>query len=194
MNIPENLIDVELLVPPLEIVELASKFGVENVRFVDSAKLSNSLRCNNDIFINVRGTYWANYISPPWNAKTFGEAILLRILHEIGHVVNKHTGENVIISKTGMTVERKSDFWETAFTGQEEEAWSFAFGYRRDFKQDYLNYKVICDEWTETRVYTDKDWYDDAKSQFFLRHKKEIDKVLFNIPEWVNKLYKDSYI
>ncbi|GAA4879940.1 hypothetical protein GCM10023310_70150 [Paenibacillus vulneris] len=186
MSLPPHLIGVRLLAPPDEVVQLTQRFGVDEIYFVDDEKHKNSLRAQNSIYINARGTFWGNLISPPWSAKTLGEGLLLRILHEIGHVYHRHPGEGVTSTRNGMSVQRKSqDFWEVAFTEYEGEAWSFAFEYRRDNKEEYDSIKDSIVQWTESHQYTNKDWKNKNTDQFFYHNKFSLTEAEFNIPDWV---------
>ncbi|OME41447.1 hypothetical protein [Paenibacillus odorifer] len=186
MSIPEHLKDVALIVPDKRIVGFCRQKGVESICFYDDVRHSNSIRAGNDIFINTRGTYWANYILSPWNAKSLAETIFLRILHEIGHVVNNHPGDVGIINAR-LILNRKPDYWENAFLGHEGEAWDYAFKFKQDSKNEYNEYVEILKSWVNTHIFVNRDWDEKYTDQFFKVFQFGIEEQneRFPVPQWV---------
>ncbi|ETT49316.1 hypothetical protein BSK66_26590 [Paenibacillus odorifer] len=191
MSIPAYLTEKDLIIPPSEVVTLCKEYKVNNVFFVDNIKHTNSLRDSedDDVFINVRGTYWANYIEPPFNAKNLGETILLRLLHEIGHVINQHPAKYVSSSSTGLKIDRENDNWISIFGEIEGEAWSFAFEFRRDKPDRYNNLAKLCEDWVRNHKYSKKDWLLNAEDQYRNIFHVNLSKKIFDIPDWVKEKY-----
>lgn len=86
-------------------------------------------------------------IQPPWFAKTYGQAILLRILHEVGHIVNQDLGD--LRPEDVGRVQSVKNFTD-ALKGNEGAAWKFAFVFRHEHMEEFLKLSFICSEWSDT--------------------------------------------
>ncbi|MDD4780975.1 MAG: hypothetical protein PHT02_10325 [Tissierellia bacterium] len=169
MNIPSILANAKLINPPYGIVEFCESVSPAIcVYFYEDKCVQQSYRFKNDIFINIKGTYWFNYVSPPYGAETFGEVIVLRILHELGHVQNNHAGTLIDIGNKLQEVQDKN-FVEKC----ENEAWKWALEFRYNNNLIYNKLVSICTEFSNTYQYVYKDWKDDYKNQFKYRFNKE---------------------
>lgn len=169
MNIPSCLVNAKLIEPPNSIVYFCKSIKPEvKVLFYEDKNIQRSYRYFDDIFINIKGTYWFNYVSPPYGAETFGEVILLRILHELGHIQNKHNGSLV---DNGATVEEIDD--KEYIEKCEDEAWKWALEFRYYNQERYHELVNICTKFSETYDYECKNWLDDYKSQ--LKYLNDID-------------------
>ncbi|GAV21835.1 hypothetical protein [Carboxydothermus pertinax] len=150
MDIPKAMQGLNFVKPPREFVDFAKRYGVENVVFVDDERCERSLRFNNNIFIKITG-HWDVYILFPIQAKTFSEVITLRFLHEVGHVYHKHRGSLNDTEKLNITY--TSDPWRDTFTGDEGEAWFFAFKIRKYNRDDYKKLVISCEKFLEVYNY-----------------------------------------
>lgn len=183
MKIPPNLEGIALLEPPVEVKEYCEPLQIE-VAFVDNLNVETSLRYHSSIFVNTRGTFWANYITPPLNAKSFPEAVVLRLLHEVGHVVHQHPGDVQMQGKRAI-IKRKQNFWENAFTGTESEAWEYAFNVRKTESETYNKLLRSCNDWINQHIFADKDWDDTVQAQWRRYNNVELADHDFKVPMWV---------
>lgn len=167
MEIPEHLVDMNMVDVPDEIKNFAAGSLGVNVFFVDDPLCSNSVRCGRTVFVNTRGTYWANYIPPPIGASSFAEVIVLRLLHELGHVANNHPGD-AVFDENGQLIRTPTD---SPFQGREGEAWQYAFVLRDEQPQTYNQLLSSVDDWRSQHVFTSKDWDDDLESQLERRRR-----------------------
>lgn len=167
LEIPEHLVDKKMMDVPDLIREFAAATLGATVFFVDDPQCSNSVRSNRSVFINTRGTYWANYIAPPIGASSFAETIVLRLLHELGHIANNHPGD-AVFDKSGQLVRSPSDH---PFQGRENEAWQYAFNLRDQNREVYDRLVSSVRQWLTKHKFESKDWDDDLESQLERRRK-----------------------
>lgn len=177
MNIPSVLSNAKLINPPHRIVDFCKNINLGiNIYFYEDKLVQQSYRFSNDIFINIKGTYWFNYVCPPYGAETFGEVIVLRILHELGHIQNNHTG---FLTDTGNTLQEVQD--KNFIQKCENEAWKWALEFRYSNYLLYNQLVSICTDFSNTYQYVDKDWKDDYKSQLKYRFNKEPSEYCLSI-------------
>lgn len=175
MDIPIHLQGALMFDAPILIQNFASKYNAQKVFFVDDAvKCNNSFRLNSTIFVNTRATYWANYTLPPMNCKSVPETIVLRFLHELGHIYCGHSGDdNLLSTPNGLLINRS-----IINSVKEDEAWEFAFNIRKNNEEDFIELINTCQNWYSSHIYNNKDWDDNVADQ--------IDRV--------KKLLKSSHI
>lgn len=161
LDIPEHLVDKKMVDVPKLITEYAASTVGATVFFVDDPRCNNSVRFHRSVFINTRGTYWANYIASPIGASSFAEAIVLRLLHELGHIANNHPGD-AVFDKSGQLVRSPSDH---PFQGREGEAWQYAFNLRDQNRKIYDQLVSSVEQWLAKHKFEAKDWDDDLESQ-----------------------------
>ncbi|RLI79122.1 hypothetical protein DRP07_10380 [Archaeoglobales archaeon] len=131
----------------------ARKLGIGPVWLVEDPKLPRSIRIGREIFINIRGDYWRNY-QLLFNAQSYEESVVLKFLHEVGHIVSGHSGDPQLrIDERGISedFERKirENPLKTVFDNPyEREAWNFA-----------LNIRENSPELFQKLLETYKDWY-----------------------------------
>jgi hypothetical protein len=90
---------------------------------------------------------------------------VLRLLHELGHVANNHTGD-AVFDTNGQLVRDPSDH---PFQGREGEAWQYAFSLRTEQSQIYYQLLSSAEHWVSNHIFNDKDWDDDMESQLVRR-------------------------
>lgn len=128
---------------PSEWTEFASKYGAGPVWLVDDPSLSRSIRKNKEIFINIRGNFWKNY--KEFGAESYEETIVLKFLHEIGHIAKNHPGDpHLKITPDGISEEsekriRGMSLNEVTKDRAEKEAWDFACEIKSNHR-DLFNY------------------------------------------------------
>ena len=188
---PPHLTGANYYIPPKALTSFANKYGVENVIFIDDIeKCDRSVRLNENIFINVRATYWDAMILPPWNCISPEEAILLRLLHEIGHVYLNHSGDKNLESKTtGLTINR-GDKWDV-LRGNEKEVWDFCFDFRETNNKKYNRLLKVISKWYNKHDYTLKDWFETQETQWKEKNGQELpDNFWQFLPKWIVDEYK----
>lgn len=188
---PPHLKGTNYYTPPTAISSFANKYGVENVVFIDDVeKCKRSIRLNENIFINVRATYWDAMILPPWNCNSPEEAILLRLLHEIGHVYFNHSGDKNLKSKTASLEIGRGDKWDV-LRGNEKEVWDFCFDLRETKSKKYNRLLKIISKWYNMHNYTAKDWFETPENQWKEKngHEQPDDFWQF-LPKWIADEYK----
>jgi len=126
----------------------AGSLGV-TVFFIDDQLCRNSVRCGRTVFINTRGTYWANYIPSPIGASSFADVIILRLLHELGHIASNHPGD-AVFDENGQLVRNRTD---SPFQGREGEAWQYAFRLRNEQPQKYHQLLSSAKDWLSKHVF-----------------------------------------
>ena len=191
---PLHLQDAWMERSPQEFINFAFKYKVEDVYFVDDLiKCKNSIRFEKVIYVNTRGTYWANMIYPPMWCQDICESIVMRFIHEVGHVYHGHSGDPMLVSTTyGLYIPKLQDWFKETLSGNEGVAWEFALSIRKkhcdEFSKLYLSYK----KWYSNHEFKDIDWDDDGESQWRRIHNRELSQESFRIiPDWVKeKFYK----
>jgi hypothetical protein len=188
MHIPKAMEGLNFVTPPKEFLEFAKKYGVQNVVFVDDEKCERSLRLNNDIFVKITGE-WDVYTLFPMYAKTYAETITLRFLHEIGHAYSQHTGS---LSNTKiLNISRTNDPWRDIYTGDEGEAWVFAFKIRKHNKSDYgrliSSFESFMKEYKyKSTVY----WESTAEGEWKRINSTDMPTDINYCPQWVKDMYE----
>ena len=128
-------------------VKYASSYEIGPVWLVDDLSFPRSIRRHKEIFINIRGEYWKNY-KQLFNAESYEESIVLKFLHEIGHIVRGHGGDpDLKICANGISKEFEEKVKQTPLDKllddtSEREAWEFALHIRtnqRDLFDNLLN-------------------------------------------------------
>jgi hypothetical protein len=187
MPVPLHLAGSRMELAPRDLCEFACRHGVAAVFFVDdAARCRNSVRADSDIFINARCTFWANMIPPPFSCQDAAEAVLLRALHEIGHVKYEHIGDAALESTpSGLSIERTGTFFERTFMGQEGAAWKFALRLRADDPEEYARLHDACSRWLADHDYADMDWDPSARDQWRRIRGIDLTKETFSLPDWV---------
>ncbi len=187
-EIPPHLQNSWMERAPQEFINFCLKYGVEDIYFVDdSVKCKNSIRLEKVIYVNTRGTYWANMIYPPMWCRDVYEAVVLRFLHEIGHIYSGHYGDpSLIFSPHGLFIPRHQDFFGETLGGNEGEAWEFALSIRKKQSKEFSNLYLAFKSWYSNHEFKDKDWDEDSESQWRRIHNRELSQESFrNIPNWV---------
>lgn len=188
---PPHLAGANHYLAPKTIKKFANKYGVKNVVFIDdSIKCKRSVRLNENIFINVRATYWDAMILPPWNCISPEEAILQRILHEIGHVYFNHSGDKNLESKTTGLEFKRGDIWDV-LRGNEKEVWDFCFDIRKTKNKQYNRLLQTISKWYNKHNYTAKDWTETPAKQWKEKSGNELPDDLWQfLPKWIVDEYK----
>ncbi|MGI6455341.1 MAG: hypothetical protein ACOX5R_06910 [bacterium] len=184
---PPHLRGAKAYNPPTRVVDFARKYGVEKMVFVDDhKKCDRSLRRGNDIFINTRTSFWDSMLIKPWHCSTPSEAILQRVLHEIGHVFFNHSGDPDIKSTAnGLVLDPLEDEWDS-LRGKEGEAWRFCFYIRDQKPEEYQTLLNEIEEWYKTHQYEKKDWLDTPAAQWKRWYKEDLHTDLWKgVPTWV---------
>ncbi|PAB61001.1 hypothetical protein [Anaeromicrobium sediminis] len=155
VNVPKNILDSKFIKPPLEVIQLVESISPEShIFFHEHPIVQKSYRNYLDIFVNARLTYWRNYTNEPLWAKSYGEVLILRVLHELGHIVCGHKGSLKI--ENGKVIQIVSD---TEVERCEKEAWDWAIRYRSENLENYINLVYKCQLFAETHPYTEVvDW------------------------------------
>lgn len=176
---------------PLEIINYAKSKGATNVYFVDDKnKCKRSIRYLTNIWINTRCTFWDAMIQPPFSCRTAHEAILMRFLHEVGHISLNHPGDNGLVSTTnGLIVPKIRDIYTDAFSSYEGEAWEFALKTRKIDTVTYNSLLETCHDWYVKHKYKEKDWEDNNEAMWLRIQKFRLVEAHFNIPDWVISRY-----
>jgi hypothetical protein len=184
---PPHLIGANCYKPPSLLSHYAERYGVVNIVFIDDElKGERSFRQEENIFINTRCTYWDAMILPPWLCKRPGEIILLRFLHEVGHVALKHPPD-IGISSTpnGLIVQRLSSIWD-ALRDQEGECWKWVFCERKAKRSEYRILKSAIEDWYSGHTYEHKDWHDSPEAQWAKVKNESLPSDLWQgVPSWV---------
>jgi len=191
---PLHLQDAWMERSPQEFIIFGLKYGVEDTYFVDDPiKCKNSMRLEKVIFVNTRGTTWDAMIIPPWWCKDICEVIVMRFIHEVGHVYRGHSGDlTLVLTPNGLHIPRSQDLFKDVLGGNEGEAWEFALSIRKkhcdEFSRLYLSYK----NWYFNHEFKYKDWDNDGESQWRRINNRELSQESFrSIPGWVKeKFYK----
>lgn len=138
---------------PEEWQNFASECNVPEVYLVDNPAFKRSIRmCNtNHIYVNTRGTYWDNLVKL-FRCKTFTEAVTLRFLHEIGHVVHNHPPQPGISVTGGQTLFPLDSF--------ENQAWCYALTARDKMHDLFAKLQNAFQKWTLLHRFCKKDWPD----------------------------------
>lgn len=132
----------------------AGGWEIGPIWLVDDTRLPRSVRIGKQIFINIRKEYWKNY-KELFNAQCYEESVVLKFLHEVGHIINKHKGDPELkISPTGINEKFEKKIKQTPLKRilddpYEKEAWDFALNVRE--KESEL-YQKLLDSY--------KDWYE----------------------------------
>src|SRR5687767_6800702 len=93
MTLPSRLVGASMEPAPRVFQEFAARHGVRATYFVDDReRCRSSLRDLDEIYINTRGSGWGPYIVGPIHAASMPDTIVLRFLHEVGHVHLGHPG------------------------------------------------------------------------------------------------------
>ena len=162
MTLPGRLAGAATEPAPGVFQEFAARHGVRATYFVDDReRCTSSLRDGDHIYINTRGSGWGAYIAPPLHAASVPETIVLRFLHEVGHVHLKHSG-NHLLEALGLA--RRGPF-----EGHEGEAWRFAFGIRERGADDFQRLRAAATEWYHAHVFAGRDW-DESPEKQYARH------------------------
>jgi hypothetical protein len=139
----------------------ALSLGIGPVWLVDDLSLSRSIRRHKEIFINIRGNFWKNY-KKLFGVETYEESIVLKFLHEVGHIIKGHKGNPELkISSTGIQEEFEKKVQQTPLENilndpWEMEAWDYALDIRKNqpeiffillanYKKWYQNYPNAVD-------------------------------------------------
>jgi hypothetical protein len=150
MTVPSRLAGAAMEPAPDAFQAFATRHGVRATYFVDDReRCTSSLRDGDEIYINTRGSGWAAYIASPLHAASVPETIVLRFLHEVGHVHLKHPG-NHLLAALGLAR-------PGPFEGHEGEAWQFALEVR-NHKDDYRRLLAAATEWYGAHLFAAKDW------------------------------------
>ena len=167
MPIPDNIKDAEFFTPPNALVELAKSIDPRiTVVFYIHKTIQQSYKFDLDIFVNLQGTYWLNYTSFPYGASSFFEVVLLRFLHELGHIVCGHKGSLKIIGNQEVPIMGKSECLL-----HENEAWKWTLSFRHERTEIYDALLSLCKNYVSHMQYQNRDWDDDFMSQFMRIHK-----------------------
>ena len=190
---PPHLKDCNYSLAPKDVKSFANKYSILNVVFVDDPiKCNRSVRYNSNVFINVRATYWDAMILPPWLCTSPAEAILQRLLHEIGHHACKHSGDSGIQSTSNGLIVRQTDPWDV-LRGNEKEAWKFCFNIRENSTKEYLNLLELITNWYKEHEYEGKDWEDTPEIQWKSKNGNSLPSDLWQlIPKWVREEFKSD--
>lgn len=130
----------------------AINYGIGPAWLVDDPSFPRSIRRHKEIFINIRGDYWRNY-KQMFNANNYEESIVLKFLHEIGHIIKDHLGNpDLIISHTGISEEFEEKVKQTPLNRilddlPEKEAWDFALEIRANNPDQYLELLQAYRDW-----------------------------------------------
>lgn len=99
-----------------------------DILFFEHPRLQKSFYYQSNIFISIRLTFWQNN-SELMKTNNPSEVIALRILHELGHIVNKHEESIVIVDgnvnqliSDHKLMRQTQDAWEWAIDTQEAQA------------------------------------------------------------------------
>ncbi|MEK5036178.1 hypothetical protein MKY96_32535 [Paenibacillus sp. FSL R7-0302] len=108
--------------------DLASKFNIVSVQLVNDQRIARSYvdHGENTIYVNEKSEFWMNYSKPEFgNAKTPEESIVLKFLHELGHVAcGHHLLPSAQFDSSGQTIATP------AVEKKEAEAWQFVREFR----------------------------------------------------------------
>lgn len=186
MTLP-HLIGASIENAPIELLAFAQQNGAREVYFVDDKdKCKRSIRHNDKIWINTRCTFWDAMIPPPFCCHDVYDAILLRFLHEVGHVFLKHPGDPGLRSTVaGLQLPYKKDFFQETFTGPEGEAWEFALGIRKQDHHTFMLMHDACNKWYQQHNYETKDWDEEAKNMWLRVQGQPLVEAIFSLPDWV---------
>ncbi len=171
---------------PDQFIDVAAKYEGEDVWFVDDLKkCNNSIRYGKVIYVNTRCTYWDTMIPSPIWCRDACEAIVLRFLHELGHVHQGHIGDPGLVSTShGLEIGRTRDFLSENFRGTEGKAWEFALDIRKNHRDEFLHLLSSCRDWYGKHDFKDKDWDDDREDQWQRYNAGSVQED-FPIPVWV---------
>ena len=191
--IPEHLKGARMSESSDRLKQICSNWGVSDVIFVDDTiKCERSCRLNTNIFINTRGTTWDAMILPPWCCKTYYEAIIMRLLHEIGHIARRHPGDVDLRSTAqGLKLGRQGSSYESFLKGYEGDAWRFALEVRKNERQIFTELVDQFKGWVETHVFENKCWDDDASLMWKRKVDLPLNKTVVEIPKWVKSEYSE---
>ena len=150
MTLPGRLAGAAMEPAPDVFQAFAARHGVRATYFVDDRERCNaSVRDGDDIYVNTRGSGWGTYVAPPLHAASVPETIVLRFLHEVGHVHLKHPGNHLLVA---LGLPRAGPF-----EGQEGEAWQFALEVR-NHEDDYQRLLAAATQWYQAHPFAGKDW------------------------------------
>jgi hypothetical protein len=147
---------------PEDWIKFASKYGIGPVWLVDDPSLKRSIRVGKEIFVNIRGEFWRNY-KALFNAETYEESVVLKFLHEIGHIVRAHPGNPELkITSTGISEEFEKKVSQTPLNEilndpYEKEAWDFALEIRRNQPELFQKLLSAYKTWYQNYPYA-KNW------------------------------------
>lgn len=151
MTLPGKLAGAAMEPAPGAFQAFAKRHGVRAAYFVDDReRCSSSLRDRDEIYINTRASGWAAYIAPPLRAASVPETIVLRFLHEVGHVHLGHPGNHLLVA---LGLPRPGPF-----EGHEGEAWQFALEVRDHREDDYRTLLAAATRWYQAHRFAGKDW------------------------------------
>lgn len=120
----------------------ARSWGIGPVWLVDDTRLPRSIRIGKEIYINIRREHWKNY-QELFNAQCYEESVVLKFLHEIGHIISKHKGDAELnILPTGINEKfekktRQTPLRKILDDPYEKEAWDFALNVRKKEPESY---------------------------------------------------------
>lgn len=176
---------------PEALCDFARHFGATHVMFVDDAvRCQNSIRADSDIFVNTRCTTWARMTSAPLWCQSAQEAILLRLLHEIGHIHCGHTGARDIRSTAaGLNIDRSDDPFTQNFGGAEGEAWEFALSVRRDEPAAFAGLLEVIRQWYAGHSFSQQDWAEDQQQQLLRTNGTPLGLTPLPVPDWLMARY-----
>jgi hypothetical protein len=191
--IPMHLEGAKMFEPPEKLKQICHNWGVSDVQFVDDAiKCVRSFRSDSNIFINIRGTTWDAMILPPWCCKTYPEAIVMRMLHEIGHIARKHQGDPNLRSTTnGLILSKQDSSFESFLKGDEGEAWRFALEIRKKQRPLFIELVDLFEHWTGTHVFENKCWDDNASHMWKRKVGMPLRKTVVELPRWVKSEFNE---
>ncbi len=184
---PVHLRGAAIYQAPDALVEFARDYGALTVAFVDdTARCDRSFRRQKDIFVNTRATFWDSVIIGPWLCRSPAEAILLRFLHELGHISLGHPGDSSIASTpSGLTIQKPANLW-AAFAGTEGDAWLFALRLRDSHPVRYSSLLQSVTRWYQSHSYSGKDWAESPKAQWEAKAGSPFPDDLWQFtPKWV---------
>jgi hypothetical protein len=136
---------------PEEWTKYALSYGIGPVWLVDDPSLSRSIRWRKEVFVNIRGDFWRNYAI--FNAQTYEESIVLKFLHEIGHIVKEHKGDPKLKIEPGGICEsfekkvRQTPIGDILEDPAEKEAWDFALDIRKNQPEIFQDLLAVYQRW-----------------------------------------------
>lgn len=152
--------------PPKEWISLSDSLGVLAF-LVHDPKLPRSIRriTPSQVYISIGGAYWKNYQWPPLHARSYEESILLKFLHELGHVYGSHQGTpGLTVDLKGISPEfekkaKSSSPKEILEDPDEKSAWDYALSFRSNHPKEYESLLNAYSRWyADNKMRLDLNW------------------------------------